>query len=221
MKSKKKNGSRRDFLRRMLELEDIVNPSTGVLRYAGLLGSEDGGEAPMSVAETGLEETPLEGNPVERLDGNGKNTSAKTLEVIRRQPRIVAESTNLEKGGACSGISTRQQWRGKDSHSNSVSEDEDRLDRSRSPMAQSNRATGVVIAKPAAGQEQGGPVAELVWAENLEMRKGAGLMDSGRGGSSWIRGRNDPDSGVGLWTRSTPGGWASHEWRIFGPSWSC
>ncbi|KAJ0007876.1 hypothetical protein Pint_29785 [Pistacia integerrima] len=136
-------------------LASRIHP-TGVLRSAGLLGSEDGGDASMSVAETGMEETPLEGNPVERLDGNGKNTNAKILEVIRSQTRIDVETINSEKGGACSGISTGQKWRRKDNHSNSVSEDEDGRDRSSSPMEQSNRATGVVMAKPAVGQEQGG-----------------------------------------------------------------
>ncbi|KAJ0074915.1 hypothetical protein Patl1_34299 [Pistacia atlantica] len=181
MISKKKIGSRRDLLRRMLELEGIRNPSIGVFRSAGLLGSEDGGDASMSVAETGMEETPLEGNPVERLDRNGKNTNAKVLEVIRSQTRIDVETINSEKGGAYSGILTGQKWRRKDSHSNSVIEDEDGRDRSSSPMEESNRATGVVMAKPAAGQEQGWPATELVRAKNLEMREGAGLMDTGRG----------------------------------------
>ncbi|KAJ0074986.1 hypothetical protein Patl1_34213 [Pistacia atlantica] len=143
MISKRKNGRRRDLLRRMLELEGIRNPSTGVLRSARLLGSDDGGDASMSVAETGMEETPLEGNPVERLDGDGKNTNAKILEVIRSQTRIDVETINSEKGGAYSGISTGQKWRRKDSHSNSVSEDEDGRDRSSSPMEKSNEPTGV------------------------------------------------------------------------------
>ncbi|KAJ0043883.1 hypothetical protein Pint_18190 [Pistacia integerrima] len=175
------SNSRVVLCNRMSELADIVTPSTDDLGLAGLSGSGKGGEAMMSVAETGTDETRLEGDLDEKLAGKGTHTSAKVLEVIRSQTHIVVGASELEKEGACRGVSLRQNLRWKDKRSTSASEDEDSRDHLRSPLVRRTRTTGDVNFTLAAGQEQGGSVEEMVKVQKLSTRKGDGLMDLGRG----------------------------------------